>query len=96
MQLQHRCKVHIIQVAGTWMIAQGTDALSQENLGKGVMKGICMMIFVPINTLTLTISTKLKPWIETWVPRDIDFLTPEDWFARGHDLLGGIEGPDRT
>eukprot|EP00957_Ditylum_brightwellii_P157355 11976441-Ditylum_brightwellii.AAC.1 len=39
MQLQHGCKIHIIHVAGTWMIAQGTDALSRGNLDEGVMKG---------------------------------------------------------
>eukprot|EP00957_Ditylum_brightwellii_P014648 1103738-Ditylum_brightwellii.AAC.1 len=78
MQLQHKCKVHIIHVAGTQMIAQGTNALSQGNLDEGVMKGQCMVSSVPINKSALSICDNLKPWIETWVPMDTVFLTPED------------------
>ena len=39
LEMRARCKVHIIHVAGTRMIDQGTDGLSRGNFTEGSMRG---------------------------------------------------------
>jgi hypothetical protein len=46
-------KVHIYHVAGTRMIAQGTDGVSRGYLGKGIMSGDTMESFIPIHLSAL-------------------------------------------
>ena len=40
--------LRVVHVAGTQMIAQGTDGLSRGNLLEGVMKGEDFLSFVPL------------------------------------------------
>eukprot|EP00957_Ditylum_brightwellii_P164050 12491275-Ditylum_brightwellii.AAC.1 len=47
------CKIHSVHVPGTYIVTQGTDALSWGNLDKGVMSGEVMMDFVPLNKSAL-------------------------------------------
>jgi hypothetical protein len=32
----------------------------------------------------------VKDWIASWLGTDAKFLSPEDWFERGHDASGGL------
>ena len=85
-------KIHLCHVSGTRMIAQGADGLSRGNLNVGVMAGKSMLNFVPLHLDALTRSPNLKLWIEDWMggdKRNIEWLKPNDWFDRGHDLLPG-------
>ena len=69
------------------MKAQGSDGLSRGNLNVGVMAGTAMLDFVPTHLNVFERSATLLPWIKTWTGSDIlEFLTPEKWFTRGHDL----------
>ena len=45
----HGIRIHIFHVAGTRMIAQGTDGVSRGFLGEGVMAGSPMVSFIPIH-----------------------------------------------
>ena len=78
------------------MIAQGSDGLSRGNMLEGVMKGMDMMGFVPLNQSALEVQTNLSSWLESWLPSDnpVVFLTPADWFERGHDISGYVENCD--
>ena len=94
LEVEQSCMIHIVHVAGTRMIEQGTDGLSRGDFNTGVMKGQTILSFVPIHLTCLERSPQLKDWIGKFVlPAEgeggINFLTVEDWFERGHDIVGG-------
>jgi hypothetical protein len=83
-------KLHIVHVAGTRMIQQGTDGLSRGDLTEGVMQGISMLLYVPLNSSAIQRSPPTLDWIRSWAPNpSIVPLTPEEWFELGHGLAGG-------
>ena len=90
-----RCKINLIHVAGSRMIAQCTDGLSQGDLGEGLMKGAAMLSFVPLHLSSLSCSKHLLTWAKSWIEpslRDkevLEVMTEEDWFWRVHDIIGG-------
>jgi hypothetical protein len=97
--MKQGCIVHIVHVAGTRMIAQGTDGLSRGDLGEGIMKGNKVMLdFVPLHLSAIERSPLLKDWINSWfiVPESsrLVHLTPEGWFEAGHDIIGGEKNAD--
>ena len=90
--MKYHCSVQVVHVAGTRMIKQGTDGLSRGDLLEGVLKGKTMMSFVPLHLAATDAEASLKPWIESWSRklgnRSVEWLEPEDWFERGHDIQG--------
>jgi hypothetical protein len=58
-EVDQQCSLHLVHVAGTRMIGQGSDGLSRGNLTKGVMLGRTMMSYVPLSTTALEQSTGL-------------------------------------
>eukprot|EP00980_Cylindrotheca_fusiformis_P029790 scaffold23851_cov250-Cylindrotheca_fusiformis.AAC.1 len=48
-----------------------------------------MKSFVPLHLSAFERTPQLKPWVETWVGKSAVFLTPDDWYVRGHDIVGG-------
>jgi hypothetical protein len=85
---RHGCRVHIFHVAGTRMIAQGTDGESRGFLGEGIMAGEMMKTFIPIHLSALERSPKLFSWIVSWSTTSLLMLEPRDWFDVGHDVDG--------
>lgn len=59
-------KLHLIHVAGTRMIFQGSDGLSRGNLSEGVMRSEEMTSFIPLHLSGLKRSGILKAWIASW------------------------------
>ena len=90
--MKFMCSVHIIHVAGTRMIEQGTDGLSRGDLLEGVLNGKRMLSFIPLHLSALEREPALKDWILSWAgsgrKEKIEFLSPVDWFVRGHDICG--------
>jgi hypothetical protein len=84
--MHNKTKIHVIHVSGERMKEQGSDGLSRGNLDTGVMAGKEMLSFVPIHESALQRSDTLEPWLRTFVGEDTEFLSPKDWFTRGHDL----------
>lgn len=91
-----KCKFHIIHVAGTRMISQGSDGLSRGNMLEGVMKGDKMLSFVPLHKSAIDVQPNLELWIRSWLPfgDKAIMLKPEDWFERGHDIAGYAPNED--
>jgi hypothetical protein len=89
-------KLHIFHVAGTRMIAQGTDGVSRGFLGAGVMLGESMTSFIPIHLSALERSETLKDWVLDWTNERSNaiFLSPKDWFNVAHDINGWKAGWD--
>ena len=90
----HGIKIHIFHVAGTRMIAQGTDGVSRGSLGEGIMGGEAMKSFIPIHLHAIQRSPALEGWIKGWSCETLIVLQPKDWFDVGHDVDGFYEGWD--
>ena len=48
-----------------------------------------MIEFCPWGKTAIETLSALKQWMLTWLPKESIFLTPRDWFVRGHDMDGG-------
>ena len=78
-------KIHVFHVAGTRMIAQGTDGVSRGYLGHGIMAGETMSAFIPIH---LGVNERVGgegvvPWIRTWAGKDAILLDEMGWYQEG-------------
>lgn len=93
-QLKYSLRLHVIHVAGTRMIQQGTDGTSRGNFLEGVMMGQDMLSFVPLNESATERSPGLKEWIKSWTQEDLVLLSPEGWFTTGHGIVGGENNAD--
>lgn len=80
---------HFIHVAGSRMIAQGTDGLSRGSLSEGIMQGISMLNYIPLHQTAAARQPALISWIQGWSeqPR-LTPLLPEDWYRRGQGFVG--------
>jgi hypothetical protein len=61
-----KCIIHLVHVAGTRMIWQGTDGLSRGDRNAGVMAGASMLSFVPLHLSALDRSENILPWVKLW------------------------------
>ena len=96
-------RIHIFHVAGTRMIAQGTDGVSRGFLGQGVMAGDNMRVHIPIYLSAVDRTpAALVTWIRSWTNKMAILLDPMDWYQTGHDIDGwrtctdGFERPILT
>jgi hypothetical protein len=92
LEMRSKMKIHFVHVSGKRMIKQGSDGLSRGNLNEGVMQGIDMSKFVPLHESALERSPSLEGWLKSWIgekDKPVEVLSPEDWFLRGHDIIGG-------
>ena len=90
LSLDYSLILHVVHVSGTRMIAQGTDGCSRGVLLEGVMSGQSMLSFVDLDKTAVERSPELLPWIRSWCgKRDLNPLTPEEWFVEGHGIVGG-------
>ncbi len=71
------------------MMAEGTDGTSRGHFKEGVSIGENMLTFLPWNESAFERTELLEPWLLSWMPTKTEILTPEGWFTRGHDQLGG-------
>lgn len=90
-EFHYGLRLHVIHVAGTRMIAQGTDGVSRGNMLEGVMAGQKMISFVPLHLSAFDRSKTLQPWVKSWLPEDIphDFLSHNDWYDKGFGIDSG-------
>ena len=83
-------KLQVVHVAGTRMIAQGTDGLSRGQLCEGVMTGRDMLDYVDIAASAMSRHPPLAWFVQRWTGLNhIAPLSPEDWFVAGHGITGG-------
>ena len=88
-------RIHMVHIPGTRMIAQGTDGLSRGDLTDGVMTGLSILDFVPLNKSAMDRQPGILPWLRTWIPAPDPFpLTIADWFDVGHGTMGGTANSD--
>jgi hypothetical protein len=81
-ELHSGWKIHVIHIARTQMIAQGTDGVSRGDMLTGVMGGEDMLTFIPLGLTTLERQSELRECVNSWwVSGDASWLTPEGWYA---------------
>jgi len=47
-----------------------------------------MLEFLSLHLGALKRNQELDCWIEAWLDTEAEVLTPEDWFLKGHDIVG--------
>ena len=84
--------LQVVHVAGSRMIAQGTDGLSRGSLMEGVMSGRDMLGYVDLSRTAVERSPGLISLIRDWtgLPK-LDPLTTEQWFWEAHGIVGGYK-----
>ncbi len=92
LELARKCIIHLVHVAGTRMISQGSDGLSRGDQNAGVMRGENMLDHVPLNLSCLQRSQAVRPWIKSWLisqNKGVEpvFLGPDDW-PQAHPCQG--------
>ncbi|KAL7565279.1 hypothetical protein ACA910_014571 [Epithemia clementina (nom. ined.)] len=78
--------IHVIWVAGMRMIAQGTDGLSRGDLMGGVLSGMDMLNFVPLNK---SVEERQPGFAQFWMASMEDtfpshHLDPSGWFDNAY------------
>lgn len=88
-QLVYGMQVMVSHVSGKRMIQQGTDGVSRGNMKEGVGSGLDMLQFIPLHQGAIERHGILLDWIKEWAGKNVELLSPTQWFTRGHDQLGG-------
>ena len=82
-------KIHVIHVAGTRMIEQGTDGLSRGLVYEGLLgQKFNFLNYLPLHLNAKQRCPKLKEWLDSWLPWWCIHLTEEQRFERGYDICG--------
>jgi hypothetical protein len=87
LQMNQRLLVHFVHVAGTKMMAQGTDGLSRGSMLIDALQGDRFMEFIPLHlSADERQGESLLCWIESWYSHAEEYthLNPSDWFQMGH------------
>ncbi len=71
------------------MIESGGDGISRGDLFEGIMAGKNILEFLPIGKGALERSPEVETWLRSWGGDDIEFLSAEGWFERGHEMTRG-------
>ena len=90
LEFTHNCKILVSHVSGLRMQHQGTDGLSRGTHSDHILSSKDIIENIPFDKSALDRSPLLLEWIKTWAGNDLESLSPEEWFTRGHDLVDGF------
>ena len=93
-ELEYDLTLHVVHVAGTRMIAQGTDGLSRGIFLEGVVRGEDMLSFVDLSCTAIERHPGVLEFVRSWVAPilgDSTVLLPEEWFREGHGIVGSTK-----
>ena len=99
LEMEGHLFLHIIWVAGTRMICQGTDGLSRGELLAGVMAGEDMLSFVPLNRGAFERAPEVvEAFLRSTLPdccaeKAWNTLTPEGWYDLAFEGGNSIWAP---
>ena len=80
-EMEYSLQAHMVWIAGTRMIAQGTDGLLRGDLTSGVMAGDVFLSHIPLDQGAFERSLALKDWLKTSLPKQWTWLrTGSDWY----------------
>jgi hypothetical protein len=88
LELHSGWKIHVINIAGTRMISQGTDGLSVGDMLTGVIGGADMLTSIPLDLTAIERQPELTEWVDSsWGTGNNSWLTPEGLYA-GSSRIG--------
>ncbi len=92
LELTHSVQLHVVHIAGTRMMEQGTDGLSRGSLWEGSRVPVC----VPLHLSPLERDPSLESWFESWTPFPylLRPLSHHEWFTTGHGIIGWDKNTD--
>ncbi len=91
-EMSYGFTLHLVHVAGTRMIAQGTDGLSKGSFLEGVARGKDILSFINLAQGALERNPPILDFVRSWVKPalgTLKVLTVEEWFQEGHGIIGG-------
>ena len=88
-EMKYSGQLFVTHVSGTRMMAQGTDGVSRGAMHSGVAVGQEMLRYCPWAKSAFETSPLLLQWIKSWAGKESELLEPEDWYTKGHDIVGG-------
>jgi len=91
-EMKYGFTLHVVHVAGTRMISQGTDGLSRGILLEGVNRGEDMLSFIDLSRSAIERQPTTLDFVKSWldpIVGESKLLTPEEWFQEGHGIIGG-------
>lgn len=90
LEMRADLKLFLVHVAGTRMIAQGTDGLSRGMMCEGVMAGKDMLDYVDLARSAFDRRPEIADFIRKWVGiKSLKPLAAEEWYTLGHGVVGG-------
>ena len=89
LEYKHDCRILVSHVSGLRMQFQGTDGLSRGTHFDHISSVEDLIESIPFDKSAIERVPELVNWIKSWTCSDLEVLSPEDWFVRGHDLEGG-------
>jgi hypothetical protein len=94
LEMNHNLMIHVVHVAGTQMIDQGTDGLSRADHSTGAVTGRDIRHWVPLNRGAIERAPELGGWLgEATKGLRFETLEPEGWFGSGHGAGNYIWAP---
>ena len=93
-ELEQSFVLHMVHVAGTRMIAQGTDGLSRGSFLEGVVAGSSMLSFIDLALPAIRRSPGIADFVRSWVEPvcgKLKVLGTDEWFVEGHGIIGGMK-----
>jgi hypothetical protein len=91
-EMRHGFNLHMVHVAKTRMIEQGTDGLSRGSLLEGVMTGRDMISFIDLAHTAFQRHPPVVEFVRSWVTptyKSMRVLSENEWFNEGHGIVGG-------
>jgi hypothetical protein len=106
LEMQASLQLHIVHIAGTRMIVQGTDGLSRGlvfNRAFSHSHDASFRVPLHLSALDRSPPPPLLAWVRSWCPDPfINPLSPAEWFTLGHGRAGftlnidGIKVPQES
>jgi hypothetical protein len=72
------------------MITQGADGISRGRLKESVGLGSNMLSYIPLHLSAFDWHEGMRCWLQSWIWPEMEILSPDGWYGRGHDHDGGV------
>ena len=82
-EMRHDFNLHVVHMAGTRMIKQGTDGLLRGSLLEGVMAGKDMIAYVDLSRTAFQRHPPIMDFVKSWVTptfKQVHVLSAQEWF----------------
>jgi hypothetical protein len=73
------CILHLVHVAGTWMIAFGIDGLSRGEMQVGALLHGGISGILRLHLSAIEHSPILADWVKSWTTSKLKIAKPIDW-----------------